>query len=221
MVAFSFVEWLILGLLILIAIVSSGIWSFIKIRNIRWNFNYVVWETINGADKQDPTKKGLCRLISIGDQGEEVYYLKELKKYRVAYGKKRGKNTIDWCVGNDGLWYNIEIGGFNKNFKTIGLIPVDRDIRYATTSVRKLMDQKYRKLDATTRNYLVIMFIILIVGIGINAFQAYITVSKQKQIANLNNEGLKIQQESAKLFNDALSKIDLINSGGPGYQVVP
>lgn len=221
MVAFSLIEWLILGFIVLVSFLSAGVWSFIKLRNLRWNYNYVVWETVNGADKQEPTKRGRCRLITIGDQGEEVYYLQKLKKYKIAYGKKVGKNTIYWAIGDDGLWYNTDVGNFNKNFRSLGLMPVDRDVRYASTSIRKVLDNKYNKMDKTTQTVLIITFVLLLIGIGINSVQTYLAFSKQKEISALNNDGLKMQQETAKLFDSVINKIDTIKQGGSGYTITP
>jgi hypothetical protein len=221
MVAFSLFEWIILGALFFIGFASAGTWAFIKIRNLRWNFNYVVWETVNGADKQEPTKRGKCRLISIGDSGEEIFYLQKLKRFKIAYGKRVGKNTIYWAVGDDGLWYNTEVGNFNNNFRSLGLMPVDRDIRYASTSARKLLDKKYNKIEKTMQTFMIITFVLLIIGIGISATATYFAFSKQSQISKTNNEGLKIQQENAKLFNEAINKLDIVKNGGTGYVTVP
>lgn len=221
MVALTLFEWVILGSLFLIGFTSAGVWAFIKVRNLRWNYNYVVWETVNGADKQEPTKKGRCRLLIIGDSGEEIFYLQKVKKYKIAYGKRVGKNTIYWTIGDDGLWYNTEVGNFNHNFKSLGLMPVDRDIRYASTSARKLMDRKYNKIDKTTQTFMIITFILLLVALGIAGVTNYITFSKYSESKKMDMETIKLQNENAKLLNEALGKVSVIKEGGAGYITVP
>lgn len=219
--AFSTLEWIILLALFLFSFIGSGVWAFIKIRNIRWNYNYVVWETVNGADKQEPTKKGKCRLITVGDSGEEIFYLQKLKKYKVAYGKRVGKNTIYWTIGNDGLWYNTEVGNFNNNFKSLGLMPVDRDIRYASVSVRKLLDRKYNKIDQATKTYMIVTFILLLIGIGISVAGNWLVMSKYSEGKKLDLETSKIQNENAKLLGENLNKLNTVKQGGTGYEVIP
>lgn len=221
MVMFSLFEWVILGAIFFITFMITGVWAFIKVRNIRWNYNYVVWETVNGADKQEPTKKGRCRLLIIGDSGEEIFYLQKVKKYKIAYGKRVGKNTIYWSIGDDGLWYNTEVGNFNRNFRSLGLMPVDRDIRYASTSARKLMDKKYNRIGKEERIFMIITFILLLVALGIAGITNYITYSKYSEGKKMDIENTKLQIENGKLLNDALSKMDIIQQGGAGYVTVP
>lgn len=221
MVAFTLIEWLILGGIVFISMAVAGVWSFIKVRNIRWNYNYVVWNSIGSSDQQEPYKKGKCRLVKIGDMGEEIFYLQKLKTYKVAYGKRIGKNTIYWTIGDDGLWYNTVVGNFTKNFKGLGLMPVDRDIRYATTSVRNIMGGKYNKMDKTTQTFMIITFILLIVALGVAGLTNYLTYTKYADSKKMEIENTKLQYENAKILNEVINKMDILRQGGAGYTQVP
>lgn len=221
MVAFTLFEWLILGFIIFISMAASGTWAFIKVRNIRWNYNYVIWDSVGNSDVQEPYKKGKCRLIKIGDMGEEIFYLQKARVYRVAYGKRVGRNTIYWTVGEDGLWYNTVVGNFNKNFKGLGLMPVDRDIRYATTSVRKMLERKYNKMDATTQKFMVITFILLIIGIGIFSAGGVFMFKEYREGKKMDIEKSKLDIENAKQLSEIINKMDVLRQGGAGYTTVP
>lgn len=221
MVAFTLFEWLILGTLIFISMAASGTWAFIKVRNIRWNYNYVVWDSVGTSDVQEPYKKGKCRLIKIGDMGEEIFYLQKLKTYKLAYGKRVGKNTVYWTIGEDGLWYNTVVGNFNKNFKGLGLMPVERDVRMGTTATRKIIEGKYHKMDKTTQAFMIIVFILLIVALGVAGLTNYITYSKYSDSRKLDIENSKLQNENSKLLSDIINKMDILRQGGAGYTTVP
>lgn len=223
MVAFSIIEWIILIALISIVFFVTAIITFVKVRNKRWPMNYVIWETVGGSDRQEPTKKGKCRLVSVGDMGEEIYFLDKIKKYRIAWGKKIGKNTIYWAVGQDGLHYNVDIGHFNNNFNSLGLMPVDRDVRYGSTSLRKIMDQKYNKMNNAQKQMMIISFIMLFICILALGGSIWISFSQQNKVAQTNLETSKVNLQAQQQTADILRQIDVIQSGGSGFttQVTP
>ena len=99
-------------------------------------------------------------------------------------------------------------------------MPVDRDIRYASTSVRKLLDKKYNKVDQATKTYMVIIFILLLVGIGISVVGNWLVISKYSESKKLDLETSKLENENAKLLGENLNKLNTVKQGGTGYTVV-
>jgi len=79
-----------------------------------FNRKIIVFENISGQGFQ-PVLKDRARLISLGDGGEEILFLKKKKVYRTAYGRKMGKNTYWFAIGQDGYWYNVVLGDVRAN----------------------------------------------------------------------------------------------------------
>jgi len=121
----------------------GGIIAFVILSRLRWPFTVNVLQDIDGSGKLKIVSKDKARLISFGDGGEEIFLLKKSKKYRVAYGKRIGNKAIAWAVADDGYWYNITFQDINKKLMEVGVMPIERDMRLATASIRKGIDHRY------------------------------------------------------------------------------
>lgn len=209
-------EWIIVGGLFFIFFISGTITTIVIFYKRRWNYSYVVLDKIDGK-KYGIIARGKCRLMPFGDGGEEVFYLQKIKKWRVAYGKRIAKNQVMWVIGQDGYWYNSDFDDFDEKLLKIGVMPVDRDMRYAYASVRKGIENRYNKQNFMDRYGTMIafgmLFICIIALIGFSWFN----FSQQKKIILANNEGIKTSKEVMTLAKEVLANIDNIKSGGSGY----
>jgi len=121
----------ILIILVVSFFLMGSVVAFIILQKLYWPFRVTVFERIPNTTNYGVSKRDKARLISFGDSGEEIYLLKRGKKYRKGYGKLIGKKHIAWAVGSDdGYWYNITFGDLNKQLLEVGVIPVDRDMRF-------------------------------------------------------------------------------------------
>ena len=127
---------LIISVTLLIAfLIIGGAISFKILNKQFWNFKYICMEKIPPFG-WIPTKRGKMRLIGFGDGGEEVFYLKKLKKARAAYGIRIGNNEVLWVIHN-GIWYNSNFDEFDVKLRKLGIMPIDRDMRYTNSALRK------------------------------------------------------------------------------------
>lgn len=211
------VNWtlIIIGSFFTMFFIIACIVVFIVMSRQRWNFKYVLFENVAGQG-YIPTKRGKCRLISFGDGGEEIFLLKKSNKWRVAYGKRIGTNQIAWAVGDDGYWYNISFENLNKKTLEMGVLPVDRDMRYAYASVRKGIDKRYNSQNFMDKYGTLISFGMLFLCIIALGIVMWMTLDKQADVASANAEGMKTSLEVMKLAKDVLGKVDNIKSGGTG-----
>ena len=132
----------VLVAILLISIVCVGIWFWYM--NKLYNKKVVVFENISGKGWQRAFED-TARLIKVGDQGEELLYLRNRKVYRTAYGKKMGVNEYWFAVGQDGYWYNYLLGDFDAKLGEMDIEPVDRDMRYMHVAIRKNIENRYKK----------------------------------------------------------------------------
>jgi len=177
-----------------------------------YNKKIIVFENISGQGYQ-PTIKDTARLVRIGDGGEELLFLRKTKVYRTAYGRKMGKNTYWFSIGQDGYWYNCVLGDLDAKMGMLDIEPIDRDMRYMHVAVRKNIQERYRKIKFMEK-YGTIVFngiflIIMLVGLGF-------LLNQMTENAQVINEGLKTAKEVMDLNAQITSSLDNICTGGSG-----
>lgn len=144
--------------MIIIAILLGLIFFFV-INSKRYKYKITVFENIAGQGFV-PTYRDKAKVVTVGDQGDEILLLKKRKIFKQAYGRKIGKNHFAFAIGSDGYWRNITFGDVDAKLKTLGIEPVDRDMRYMHVAIRRNIKDRYEKQNWLKDN------IGLLVGIG-------------------------------------------------------
>tara|TARA_Y100000310_G_scaffold126332_1_gene125173 strand:- start:1426 stop:2121 length:696 start_codon:yes stop_codon:yes gene_type:complete len=158
--------WIIVATLVISLAGAMIIWVVYSLK--MYNRKIVVFENISGQGFQ-PVGKDRARLVSLGDGGEEILFLKKSKKYRTAYGRKMGKNTYWFAVGQDGYWYNCVLGDIDAKLGMLDIEPIDRDMRYMHVAIRRNIEGRYRKkkmerIVAITVGGIVLTVLIIVIG---------------------------------------------------------
>jgi len=201
-----FILFLVVGIILIIYFYGKKVWSY----------KVLVLESQAGKGSQ-PKYRDRAKLVSIGDGGEEVFYLKKLKKYRVAYGNYIGQNYLCWTIGKDGYWYNTTFGDVNRNLLEVGVIPVDRDMRYATSSLRKLVQTNYQNKSFLEKYGAIVYFGLFFLTLLIFAGIMWFAFDKQLEIASANVESIKASESVMGIAQQVLSSIENICNGGSGF----
>lgn len=208
------INWiLILALFVLVIVACIVIYIIWNIRT--YNKKIIVFENISGLGYQ-PTYRDKARVVKIGDGGEELFYLKKKKVYRTAYGRKMGKNTYWFAIGQDGYWYNSVLGDLDAKMGMLDIEPIDRDLRYMHTAVRKNIQERYRKVQFMEKYGTILMsgifVLVMIIGLGI-------LINKMGDIATTINVGVDASNKVIQSASNLLEKLNALNGGTTG--VVP
>lgn len=208
------INWVLI-LIILLVVITVVIVGYVVYMNRLFNRKIIVFENISGQGYQ-PILRDKARLIRIGDGGEEILFLKKKKVYRTAYGRKMGKNTYWFAVGQDGYWYNIVLGDLDAKMGMLDIEPIDRDMRYMHVAVRKNIQERYRKLDFMQKYGTIAMnavfLLIMIIGI-------WILLQKMGSISEASAAAVDAAKQVLDATNGALGNLDNI-VGGSGYTQV-
>lgn len=213
--------WVIgIGLFLFFFSIATGVTIYLLSR-LKWNYNWVLLqEQPNGIS--EVVKRGKCRLLAFGDGGEEIFYLKGINKWKVAYGKRISSkfNQVAWAQGQDGYWYNTSFGPIDKKLMEVGVYPVDRDMRYAYASARKGLDRDYDKKSFMEKyGQLISIGIVAVLILGMCAF-SYIMWNGFNKYTTQNTESTKknieIQNALADKQDILLTKMDRMLTGGSG-----
>ncbi len=204
-------------LLLFVFFVSGSIIMYVVLIRMRYPVKVIILQEV-APYGFIPYKNDRARLISVGDMGEQIYFLRRAKKYRAGFGRMIGNNKIAWGIGEDGFWYNITFGNLNKKLMEAGVFPVSVDMRFVNYGVRKAIQERYDKKDffqkwGTTIVMSVFIFVILIQASGM-----WFIFDKMNEAIQSTNTGLeesrKFQIEFQKGQRDLLLAYDNVFSGG-------
>ena len=202
----------VIGVIFIFFIVGAIVIYFWYISRL-YHKKIIVFENISGQGFQ-PTFKDSARLVSIGDGGEELLYLRKKKIYTTAYGKKMGKMEYWFAVGQDGYWYNCILGDLDAKMGMLDIEPIDRDQRYMSVAIRKNIESRYRKkttekVIAIAVGGLVLMSLILMIG-------GWYMFDKMAETSNTINEGVKLSLEVQESTRQIIASLDNVLSRGTG-----
>lgn len=198
-------------IVIFVLLVVGGIFFFLWMMKKRFNKSVVIFENISGQGYQ-PTRKDTAMLVKLGDGGEEVLYLRKHKVYRSAYGKKMGTNQYWFVIGEDGYWYNANVDDFDKTMKSLGMKPIDRDMRYMHVALRRNLAERYNKTKWWEKYGGIILFFGLILITGVLTyllFDKYITITDK--VGSVVSAAAEVTKEAARIIGGLDS---LKGSGG-------
>jgi len=203
------ITYILIAVLVFISI-AIGIWIFMT--NKKFKYKIILFENIGGQGYK-VAYKDRARLIKIGDGGEEILYLRKLKSYRAAYGRKMNKNEYWFAVGQDGYWYNFLLGDLDAKMNMLDIEPIDRDMRYMHVAIRKNIQERYRK-ETFMQKYGTIMIngiflIIMIIALWLLIDQIGVLISETATL-------MQAAEDATAPLVRALSQADTICAGGSG-----
>jgi len=207
-------QWIWIVLFFMFAVVIAVVFYLVT-QWLSYNRKIIVFENISGQGFQ-PVYKDSAKLVKLGDGGEELLYLKKKKVYRTAYGKKMGKNTYWFVIGQDGYWYNSVLGDLDAKMGMLDIEPIDRDMRYMHVAVRKNITERYRKIGFMEKHGVIILsMVFLLVMIG----GIWFITDKLAETAKITASNIQSSEAVVNAAADLLTGIDNIYSGGSG--IVP
>lgn len=191
----------------LILIVGVAVMLFM----MTYNRKVILFENISGRGYQ-PILRTRARIIKVGTSGVEV--LKTLKGREIitAYGRRMGKNSYWFAKAHDGYWYNIILGDLDVRLNMLDIEPVDKDVRMFHAARNKLTESSYGEQKGWIEKYapsVILLFTVIVLMVGL-----YVVAGKISEGQETTAQAAEINQETIKIANDVLSKIDSIKRGG-------
>ncbi len=204
--------WALIFLIIII--ITGGCVAFWLMHRFKtFNKKIIVFENLAGRGYQ-PVYKDRARLLSLGDGGEELLYLQKKKVYRAAYGRKMGKNTYWFAIGQDGYWYNVVLGDVDAKMGMLDIEPIDRDMRYMHVAIRKNITDRYKKQSVMDKygTYILSGVFIIVMLIGM-----WFLLDKIAEIATNSASSVKASKEVVEASREIIVSLDnIMNRGDSG-----
>ena len=208
--------WVFGGLSALFFIVGITVAIVVLVR-MRWNWTVTILRDTPPYGNIPDRIKEKARLIAFGDGGEEIFYLKKLKKYRIGFGKLIGKNSVAWSVSQDGFWYNTGFGNLDKKLLEIGILPVERDMRFSNYTLREGLKNRFDDRTFIQKWGVPITIGILIIAILVQTAGAWFLLNKATPLVAGMAESTKVNKETMELAGRIIQNLDTLKSGGEGF----
>ena len=193
--------------LAVLVVVAFAVFYYI-LQKKSYNKKVFIFEEINGGTWPTGTEK--AREIVLPNTSLRAFYLKKSKIYLPRPNMATGENNFWFFKRNDGEWVNIMPENVNTRLKELGLLTDHSDMRMAMASLKKLIDNNYRKKSFLKEWAQVIGVGVLVIGLGITAYLVVGEVSKFISSATLLAEQQAITTER---IGDLLGSLDNIVSG--------
>ena len=210
------IPWVLIAVIFMIFLIAAIVIYMVFQWRI-WNKRIIVFENISGQGYQ-PILKDRARTVRLGDAGEEILYLKKKRVYRSAYGRKMGKNTYWFAVGQDGYWYNIVLGDLDAKMGMLDIEPIDRDMRYMHVAVRKNIQERYRKTSFMEKYGSMIMMAVFLVIVIIGIIML---VKRIGEAASSTNAAIESAGRVMEAAENVIASLDNICTGGSGITPAP
>lgn len=213
-------EMVLFVVLVLAFLITGAVVTIVVMSRLRWPLRIRINSNISGLG-YGLVGKDKARVVRFGDGGEELLFLRKRKKLRVGYGKRTGLREITFTIPEDGLWYQVGYGDFDKTLREIGLTPTSVNVRLAMASARKGLDERL-KPKSWAEKYAIPLMIGAILILGIMLGASIIIMSKKiveasrinAQTMNASYETQLKTQETIQGLNVLIGKINT----GPTFQ---
>lgn len=146
--------------LTVIMLIVFGIGGFLLYRYMKFNKKVIIFEKIN--NKFEPAKRDKAMLMKYGTGGDQLFYLRKLKKYLPVPEIQTGRNIYWFFLREDGELINFGPGDFDEQSRSLGAKFLDKEMRYARVSLQSHWKERYEKPKFWEKYAGVIMNIIAI-----------------------------------------------------------
>jgi len=207
--AVTMITWLIL--LVIFTVVGIVI-AFIVIGKIKYKYTIIIFEKIN--NRYEITGRDKAKRIPFGDAGDSILYLKKRKKFLPLSSIQTGRNIYWYAIREDDEWINIGIEDINVKSRLLNIKFVDRDMKYARTSMQKNVKERFGERKTFLMQYgglIAYTGLIMITGIMI-----FLMFDKFLDISSNVNGAIELANKVLDRTESLLAAQDNIASGGSG-----
>lgn len=178
----------------------------------KYKFRVVIFERVDGRFKV--TRRDMAKSEKLGEGGDEVFFLRKHKKLLPAPTIQTGNNIYWYFISDDGEWINFGPGDFDENRREIGAQFLDKEMRYARTSLDYMVKERYDKPGFWERYGGMVAYTVLIL---VTAIGFWLLLDKMLEISGSVNGAVQTAKEVLEESARLLGAIDTIQSGGAGY----
>ena len=197
----------ILGVILFFGIIAAVVTLWI-VMSRQYKITIVKWERVNGRFQQ--VGKDKAKSVPVGNGGDSALLLKKHKKMLPTPVIQTGINTFWYFVSDDGEWMNFGPGDFDKDRREMGAHMLDREMRYARTSLQQMSKERYEQASFLQKYGGMLAYAALIIVTAVGFFLIVREMATTSQAASSAVEAAKdVLKETARI----LGALDNIKGG--------
>lgn len=200
-------------LLFVVFALITGFVTFFLVRWYQYKLKIVIFQRINGQFQETARRK--AKIIPLGRAGDQAIMLNKPKKILPMPEIQSGKNTYNYFISDDGEWINFSFKDFDKDRRDVGAKFLDKEMRYARTSLESLGDERYSEKINWTQVVQIIGLVIFVLVVGVSF---YLIADGMADVSKTNAQAIETSQDVLKEVNRILGTIDNIQEGGSGIK---
>lgn len=200
----------ILGIIVAAAI--AGFVAYTLVQRKQFKYKIIIFGRVDGRFTIIGRDKGKKQKLS--NAGDEVLRLKKAKKVLPMPSIQTGQNIFWYYISDDGEWINFGPGDFDEDRRALGAHFLDKEMRYARTSLQEMTNKRYNQSSWWEKNAQWMVPLITFVVMGIIMFLIV------REYSAMTSGAQKAIEASGKVMEQAekvLSSLDNVCTGGSGY----
>ena len=192
---------------------AFGTWWLIRF--LQYKYKIVVFQRINNQFQE--TTRVKARIIPIGRGGDQAILLNKPAKILPMPSIQSGKNTFNYFVSDDGEWINFSFGDFDEDRREVGSQFLDKEMRYARTSLQKMGEERYNETGFWEKYGGMVAYSVLIL---VTCIGMWMVVDKLVDFSVSISGSMDTATKVLEKADQILGKVDNINSGGSGLKTI-
>lgn len=196
--------------------VGGGFFAYWIGKRLLYNKKVILFQKING--RFEPIKNFKARILLIGKSGDEILHILKPSKYLPKPTIQVGRNTYWFFEREDGEWINFSTGDFDMDAREVGARFLDKEMRYARTSLQSHIKERYDKGNWFKENFAMIVSVIVIFLL---LLFMWLIMGEITKAVGMAGQSSKDWAEISTNLKEILKNIDIIKSGGSGVLPAP
>lgn len=201
---------LLVFIILLIFGIITVVGVYFLVRYLKYNKKIKIFKKVNGVPQ--PVGEDKARVYKLNTSGDKVLRLRKHNKALPMPDIQTG-NAYWYYISEDGEWFNFGPGDFDENRRELNADFLDKEMRYARTSLDGQRRERYEKESWWQKYGNWVMSLGFLVVIAVFAFLYF------KQFADItgsSRKAIEASKEVTKEVGNILSALDNIK-GGSGY----
>lgn len=211
--SFPWTTIIIVVLILLFVGLGTVVGVYFLVRYLKYKYKIVIFKKVNGVPQ--PVSRDKARTIVLNTSGDQVLKLRKNKKTLPMPEIQTGKNTYWYYIGEDGEWFNFGPGDFDENRRELNADFLDKEMRYARTSLDSQRKERYDKESWWDKygNWVVSIGFIALVGVF-----AFLYFRQFSKITSASQKSVETANEVMSKASEILGALDNLQAGGSGIQ---
>lgn len=191
----------------------TGFATFFFVRWYQYKLKIIIFQRINGQFQETARRK--AKIIPLGKAGDQAIMLNKPKKILPMPEIQSGKNTYNYFISDDGEWINFSFKDFDQNRREVGAKFLDKEMRYARTSLEAMGDERYSEKINWTQVVQIIGLVIFVLVVGVSF---YLIADGMADVSKTNANAMETSKEVLQEIKRVLGTMDNIQQGGSGIK---